>query len=117
MDFADNYSSSYGTDLVIVGGDMNSSPGTPVYNAFSQLVDCLVDKFGAASSSLSSHHTWGQSTNTYTGPGGSQSDDHAARSVSPHHPPLTNRIRLQKVSMMLIFTSSLLSGSTIFSTG
>ena len=62
--------------------DGDNSPGTPVYNTFSQMVDCLVDKFGAASSTLSSHHTWGQTTNTFTGPGGSQYDNHAARSIS-----------------------------------
>ena len=90
LEFADNFSGSFGTDLIIVGGDLNSSPDTPVYNAFSQLVDCLVDKFGAASSTLSSHHTWGQTSNTFTGPGGSQYDNHAARSVSvsaTHNPP------------------------------
>ena len=82
LNFADNYSASYGTDLIVIAGDLNSSPGTPVYNKFSQMVDCLVDKFGAASSSSSSHHTWGRSSNSWTGPGGSQSDNHAARSVS-----------------------------------
>ena len=81
IEFADNFSGSFGTDLIIIGGDLNSTPDSPVYNTFSQLVDCLVDKLGAASSSLASHHTWGQATNTYTGPGGSQSDDHPSRSV------------------------------------
>ena len=81
LEFADNYSGTHGTDLVIIAGDLNSNPGTPVYNLFSQLVDCLVVKFGAGSSSLASHHTWGQTSNTYTGPGGSQNDNHSARSV------------------------------------
>ena len=113
LEFANNYSGTYGTDLVIVAGDMNSSPGTPVYNTFSQLVDCLVDKFGASTSSLSSHHTWGQTTNTFTGPGGSQNDNHAARSVSGYFSVLVTKYLLYYITIYL----SLFSGSIIFSTG
>ena len=112
LEFANNYSGTYGTDLVIVAGDMNSSPGTPVYNTFSQLVDCLVDKFGAATSTMSSHHTWGQTTNTFTGPGGSQNDNHAARSVSGYFWCFSHYL-LYYITIYL----SLFSGSIIFSTG
>ena len=52
LEFADNFSGTHSSDLIIVGGDLNSSPGTPVYNKFSQMVDCLVDKLGSASSSV-----------------------------------------------------------------
>ena len=96
MEFADNFSGTHSSDLIIVGGDLNSSPGTPVYNTFSQMVDCLVDKLGSASSSVAAHHTWGQNSNTYSGPGGSQSDNHSIRSVTNYELQTVTRLTRPK---------------------
>merc|ERR1711976_928844 len=49
LQFASNYASSYSTDMIIIAGDYNSSPNTPVYNMMTAdgYVDSLVDKLGA----------------------------------------------------------------------
>ena len=79
LEFADNFSKSYGTDLIIVAGDLNSTPASPVYSLFQRMTDSLVAGLGPESLTAPEHATWGQASNTYTGPGGGQHDGHTDR--------------------------------------
>ena len=81
LQFASNYASSYSTDLIIIAGDYNSSPNTPVYNMMTAdgYVDSLVDKLGAGATADVTYATWGRDDNTWSGPGGTQADGHKSR--------------------------------------
>ena len=49
LQFSENYSKTHSTDLVIIGGDLNSTPGSPVYRLFQSLTDTMVDLQGPGS--------------------------------------------------------------------
>ena len=55
------------SDVVIVAGDLNSTPGSPVYNKFisAGLTDTLVELEGEKSSDPK-YATWGHSENTWS---------------------------------------------------
>ena len=79
LEFSENYSQTHSTDLVIIGGDLNSTPSSAVYSVFQSLTDTLLDHLGQASLAAPEHATWGQTSNTFTGSGGRQEDGHVER--------------------------------------
>ena len=58
---------------------MCSESNIQVYNMFSSYTDSLVDRLGAGSLSSQEFATWGRQENTWSGPGGKQSDGHTDR--------------------------------------
>ena len=62
LQFASNYASSYSTDMIIIAGDYNSSPNTPVYNMMTAdgYVDSVVDRLGAGATADMTYATWGR---------------------------------------------------------
>ena len=79
LQFAQNACIRDDTDVVIIAGDFNSSPNSPVYNRFSGYVDTLVDKFGPSCLSSTEYATWGRPENTWSGPNGDTYDGYNGR--------------------------------------
>ena len=77
---ADMFFYSEAVDVIIVAGDLNSSPHSPVYNIFTSrgFADTLVSRHGDNCDQYH-HHTWGNTANTWSRPGGPQSDGYSTR--------------------------------------
>ena len=56
------------TDLVVVGGDLNSSPASPTVAGIldTGLIDTLADLKDAGNANNSIFHTWGNTANSWT---------------------------------------------------
>ena len=77
---ADMFFYSEAVDVIIVAGDLNSSPHSPVYNIFTSggFTDTLVSRHGDNYDQYQ-YHTWGNTANTWSRPGGPQSDGYSTR--------------------------------------
>ena len=79
LQFARNAGDRDNSDVVIIAGDLNSSPNTPAYNRFSDYTDAFVDYFSDSPEESTEHATWGRPGNTWSGPSSENYDGHTVR--------------------------------------